>query len=187
MPAHMTSSVVAKVEMLGRKKGATPAQVFKELAQKIANPPSESAVRRVLAGRAYQRGKMERRGRPRKATKQVVRKYETALSKLRRKAKSRYRVTNAMIMNTAKLKGKMTVRCVTDQVKAEKGTRFYPARKKLDRTVEEEKRRSEQSETWGQRPASFWTARVLSYHEFFVHLRAMMPPGSLTVVEGGGL
>ena len=93
----------------------------------------------------------------------MINKYETTLAKLRRKAKSQYRVTNDMIMNAAKLKGKMTVRCVTDKVKAEKGTRFYPARKKLDRTVEEEAKRSAQAETWGRRPASFWTEEIHGY------------------------
>jgi hypothetical protein len=42
MPAHMDASIVAKVEGLARKKGATPAKVYKELEQKLANPPSES-------------------------------------------------------------------------------------------------------------------------------------------------
>ena len=42
MPAHMDASIVAKVEGLARKKGATPAKVYKELEQKRANPPSES-------------------------------------------------------------------------------------------------------------------------------------------------
>lgn len=161
----MTPGMVAQVELAARQKGACPASIFRDIKAKCAakgvSGPSESAVRRFLAGKAYQRGKIEKRGQPKKVTKAVVKKYTKVLERLRKKAKSKYPVTNGMVMGAAKLAGKVSTRAVTDAAKAgPDGTRFYPARKKLDRTADEEEVREEQAGAWSGRPSSFWTEKI---------------------------
>ena len=55
-------------------------------------PLSESAIRRVLRGQAYHRGKVERRGRPKRATPKVIKTFEKTRKKLLKKAMSKKRV-----------------------------------------------------------------------------------------------
>ena len=82
MGKHMTQDDVSSVEALARKPGATPTSVIEELAdcrkKKRLDPLSESAIRRVLRGEAYQRGKLETRGRKKKLTKKVIKTFETS-------------------------------------------------------------------------------------------------------------
>ena len=129
----MSQADVASVEALARKKGATPLGILKDIAaarvKQRLRPLSESAVRRVLRGEAYQRGKVERRGRPKKATPKVVAKFNKTLAKLRKKAKSTYRVTYKMVLDKGGLASKISTRRIQPAAMKD-GTEWHPARLK---------------------------------------------------------
>ena len=167
MGKHLTEEEVASLENMARRKGAKPPDIIKAFNQarrrKKRPSASESAVRRVLAGEAYQRGKVERRGRPTKATTAVVHRYEKSRVKIAKRVKSEFRVTHAMVMADAKLTGRVSTRRLQPAVQKLENVSFRPAREKPERTEEEEKKRFDKSGTWQHRPASFWTEEIHGY------------------------
>ena len=153
MGKHLTAADVTAIEALARKKGATPNSVMEEVekAQRKKRLPafSESAVRRVLRGEAYQRAKVERRGRPRKATKRVIKAFEKSRGKISKKAKAKgQRVTYKMIMSDAKLKGKVSVRRLQPTLKETEGVQYMKDRERPERTKDEIEARLSKAGTW---------------------------------------
>ena len=153
MGKHLTAADVTAIEALARKKGATPNSVMEELekARRKKRLPafSESAVRRVLRGEAYQRAKVERRGRPRKATKRVIKAFEKSRGKISKKAKAKgQRVTYKMIMSDAKLKGKVSVRRLQPTLKETEGVQYMKDRERPERTKDEIEARLSKAGTW---------------------------------------
>ena len=135
----MTAADVTTIEASSRQKGAKPITVIdavqKARAKKGQPALSESAIRRVLRGEAYQRAKAERRGRPRKSTRFVIKAFEKSRKKLSKKAKNTMvRVTYRTIMHDAKLTGKVSKRRLQPALKAAEDVRFRPDRKRPDRS-----------------------------------------------------
>ena len=93
----MAAVVVGRIENWAKEKGATPMGVMSKVSRmqerKKAPAISESAIRRVLRGESFQRGRVERRGAPKKVTKKVIKACEKSRVKLLKKAKSQRRVT----------------------------------------------------------------------------------------------
>ena len=89
----MAQEDVTAIEAAARKKGATANTVIEEMEKsrrkKGLAPFSESAVRRALRGEAYQPAKVERRGRPRGATKKAAQVFEKTREKLAKKMKKK--------------------------------------------------------------------------------------------------
>ena len=164
MGKHFTPEEVASLEGMARRKGARPAGIIKAFNRdrRLKKRPaaSETAVRRVLSGAAYQRGKVERRGRPKKATTSLVKRYEKSRVKLAKRVKSAYRITHKMIMADAKLTTRISKRRLQPAVNKATNVAFRKAREKPERTEEEEEKRMEKSGTWKRRPASFWTQKI---------------------------
>ena len=92
MGKHLTDVLVRRIEKWAKEKGATPmgvmSKVSAEQKRKGAPPISESAIRRVLRGESFQRGRVERRGAPKKLTKKVIKACEKSRVKLLKKANS---------------------------------------------------------------------------------------------------
>ena len=122
MGKHLSESDIAIVEGLAKKKGAVPLGIMKEVAKirkkKKQAPMSESCIRRILRGEAYQRGKVEKRGRKKKATKTLVKKFEKSRKSLLMKAKSKYRATYKMVAKHAHINKEIFVRRLRPAVRA---------------------------------------------------------------------
>jgi len=123
MGKHLSESDSAIVEGLAKKEGAVPLGIMKEVAKirkkKKQAPMSESCIRRILWGEAYQRGKVEKRRRKKKkATKTLVNKFEKSRKRLLMKAKSKYRVTYNMVAKHAHIDKKISVRPLRPAVRA---------------------------------------------------------------------
>ena len=104
----MSQKEVTTVEVESRKKGATPMGILekinKDRKKKKLPLRSESAVRRVLRWKAYQRAKVEHRKQKRKATKKLIEASERPRAKISKKNKGK-RATYKMIMTDAETKG----------------------------------------------------------------------------------
>ena len=144
----MTAAEVTAIETAARKKGATPNSIMAELEkgrEKKGLPPlSESAVRRVPRGEAYQRTMLERRGRPRKATKRVIKALEKSRAKVSKKRKGK-RVTYKMIMTAAGIKGKVSVRRLQPVLKETEGVSYKKDRERPERTTDDVEKRNSQA------------------------------------------
>ena len=158
----MAQEDVTAIEAAARKKGATANTVIEEMEksrEKKGLPPfSESAVRRVLRGEAYQRAKVERRGRPRKVTKKVVQAFENTRKKLAKKMKKKGGggVPWKLIMSAGKLRGKVSIRRLQPVVKETEDVTYRPDRARPERTENETEAREHQSGTWKPYPVNHW-------------------------------
>lgn len=165
MGNHLPEDEVAKIEDLAKKR-CKPLEILNTInkmrERKHMTPISESTLRRILRGEAYQRGKLERRGRKKKATNALVKKFEKSRATLLKKAKSDYRITYKMVTKHAKIDKKVSIRRLRPAVRAT-GVTFLPARKKLHRTEEEIKRRHTQATKWRKHPKSFWMEKIHGY------------------------
>ena len=91
-------------------------------------PLSESAIRRVLRGQAYHRGKVERRGRPKRATPKAIKTFEKTRKKLLKKAMSKKRATYADVLKEAGLEGEVSARRIQPAVKEAEDIELHKAR-----------------------------------------------------------
>ena len=132
-------------------------------AKKRLPPLSESAVRRVLRGEAYQRGKLERRGRPKKATASVIKKFEKSRQKLLKKAKSTRRVTYAGIVKAARLTKTISVRRLQPALKKAEGIAWRPGVSRPDRSKDEITERKVKAANWQRYPESHWVEEIHGY------------------------
>jgi hypothetical protein len=167
MGKHMAETDVALIESFARKKGATPTDIIEQVqkvrAKKKHKPLSETAIRRVLRGEAYHRGKVERRGRPKKATTAVIKTFEKSRKKLLKKAKSTVRVTYAGVMEDAGLEGKISVRRLQPAVNEEEDIAFRPGVHRPHRTDSELEQREDKAGAWVAYSKDHWMSEIHGY------------------------
>ena len=137
MGKHLNPKEIQLIETKAKTKGVKAKDVIKLITKlrqkKNLPPPSETAVRRILRGETYQRGRVDRRGRQTVFGTQLKNTVDKVRRKLLKKADNQHRVTWDLIMQEAKLKGKVSDRTVRKHMnKAER--KWRPARAKIDRS-----------------------------------------------------
>lgn len=137
MGKHLNPKEIQLIETKAKTKGVKAKDVIKLITKlrqkKNLPPPSETAVRRILRGETYQRGRVDRRGRQTVFGTQLKKTVDKVRRKLLKKADNQHRVTWDLIMQEAKLKGKVSDRTVRKHMN-KAGRKWRPARAKIDRS-----------------------------------------------------
>jgi hypothetical protein len=163
---HLTQAEIGIVETMAMAKTkAIPilAKVNEDRKKRRLPHATIKSIYRVLRGEAYQRGRAEKRGRPKALNTKKKEKLEKSRKKLLKKAKNENRVTYDHVIDAAGLKGEVSNRTVRKYFNKDVGAKWRPARTKPERTEEEEEKRLAQAKKWVKKPKDFWTNTVHGY------------------------
>ena len=160
------------------KKGNGPSHALTNLKRARAlvgeEGPSRSAVYRFYKGDTYQRNQSEKRGRPPQFTDKCLQELNRVRKKLIQDANSEFHVTWHDVCKEGKkalVKKKLlkprqrmwSADWVARQMRSSLDVRKRPGRARIARTQDDEKKRLEKAEEWGELPKGWWERDIHAY------------------------
>ena len=149
-----------------RKPGSSVAQACKLLGTRRAargeRPVHKTSIYRFLRGKTHQRGKAEKRGRPRALRPADVRRLTAIRRRLVQQANNEHTVTYQDALEASGLAGEVSTRTVADALRGA-GVRFRRPREKAHISELDAKERLRVARDWIRRPRSFWSEGIHAY------------------------